>query len=160
MAKISEKSPRFRTKDEICKDLVYILTAELSYGTKFCVVHEITWVWSEFYGKHKGCKYWSINAQKVADNTKGLIHEHIVPRKIIIDHIMNMKTPSEVELFDYLEKNCIGVVVTKEEDKQLNKAGLNRKMPVEWDGQDPWARYKEVGISVLYIENGIGKQIC
>jgi hypothetical protein len=40
------------------------------------------------------------------------------------------------------------VLVTKDEDVRLVKAGLRAKMPDNWDKKDVFARYKVVGIIV------------
>lgn len=152
MARISEKNPRFRSKDTICRDLAQVLNADLSYGTKFAVVSEITWVWSEFDGKHQGCKYWSSTALRSRLPNKHLVHEHIVPKKVIVNSLMNEVGRTPERIYDFLERFCIGVVVTKDEDTALNSAGLRSKMPEDWDGEDPWARYKAVGIQVEKLE--------
>ena len=93
IAKISEKNKRFRTKDQMCKDLSTILNLDLIYGTKFSVVNEVLWVWSEYDGKHKGCKFWSKEAcnlwEKQKPSVKSLIHEHLVPRNILIKLIFS-----------------------------------------------------------------------
>lgn len=150
MAKISEKNDRYRSKETICRDLAIVLGSELSYGTKFAVVSEVTWVWSEFHGKHQGCKHWSEKAKNSGLPNKELIHEHIVPKKVLINTLLNMKNPTPDEIFKYLQDYCIGVVVTKDEDSQLNQAKLKSEMPKSWDGNDPWARYKVVGINVIH----------
>ncbi|MDR9500401.1 MAG: hypothetical protein RI601_01255 [Desulfurivibrionaceae bacterium] len=152
MAKISEKNPRFRAKEAICNDLAQILSTDLSYGTKFAVVSEITWVWSEFDGKHKGCKYWSSKALTSGLPNRELVHEHIVPKRVLISSIINEIENTPDEIHEYLERFCIGVVVTKDEDALLNDAGLRSKMPAHWNGSDPWARYNEVGIRVEKLE--------
>lgn len=153
MAKISVKNPRFRSKETICKDLSCVLSADLSYGTKFAVVSEITWVWSEFDGKHQGCEYWSEKALASGLPNNQLVHEHIVPKKILIDSIMNYVEKSPEAIYKYLDRFCIGAVVTKEEDNLLSENGLKSSMPDPWDG-DPWARYKHVGIIVQHNSSG------
>ena len=35
-------------------------------------------------------------------------------------------------------------LVTKAEDRRLVEAGLRFKMPEDWNGEDPWARYRAV----------------
>nr|CAA6830691.1 MAG: Unknown protein [uncultured Thiotrichaceae bacterium] len=130
-----------------------ILDMDLSYGTRFCVASEILWVWSEFYGKHKGCKYWSEEALRIwptqEPSVKGLVHEHLIPRKVLIHKLFNEVERDQHKIYEFLEKFCIGVVVTKAEDQALNDAGLNSKMPDDWNNQDPWARYTEIGLSVV-----------
>lgn len=149
MARISEKNQRFRTKAQISTDLAFIINAPLTYGTKFAVISEVTWVWSEYYGKYHGCKYWTENALKAKDDLKSLIHEHLVPKKILIKHLINLKSPQSNEIYNFLEKYCIGVVVTKEEDKKINEAGLKSTMPENWDNVDPWSRYEACDISPI-----------
>lgn len=151
MARISEKNPKYRTKEEMCNDLSYILNEKkISFGTKMAVVDNIFWVWSEFYGKIKGCKNWSVEAKKAYESDKSikLIHEHIVPRKVIRDKLFNLENVNSTEIMKVLNSYCIGVVVTKEEDNRLNSIGLRSKMPINWDGKDPWARYVAAAIEI------------
>ena len=147
MARISPKNVRFRSKDIICRDLAHILSdPNLHDGTKLAVVDQIFWVWTEFEGKHKGCEFWSeaaINSKLVG---KGLIHEHIVPRKIVRELLLDFDSPTPDAIRSLLDRFCIGVVVTQEEDERLNSLGLRSKMPEDWDGSDPWARHKAAGI--------------
>lgn len=130
-----------------------ILDMDLSYGTKFCVVSEIIWVWSEFNGKHKGCKYWSEEALRVwsvqKPSVKELVHEHLVPRKVLIHKLFNEVEHEQNKIYEFLDKFCIGIVVTKAEDKALNNAKLNSKMPDDWDNKDPWARYTAINLRVV-----------
>jgi len=112
-------------------------------------VHEILWVWSEFDGKHKGCKFWSEKAHASNLETKHLIHEHLVPRKVITHKLFNDIPHSKQEISDFLSDFCVGVVVTKDEDNMLNMAELKSSMPDDWDNKDAWARYKKVGIKVV-----------
>lgn len=147
MPRIYEKNPGFRTKEIICRDLSIVLSnSELSYAAKFAVVSEVTWVWSEFHGKHRGCPYWSKKALEGDRNPKKLIHEHAIPKKMLIGWLMNMKSPSPEDINSLLSKYCIGVVVTKPEDQALNAAGLRSEMPDDWNKKNPWARYEAVGI--------------
>lgn len=130
-----------------------ILDMDLSYGTQFCVASEILWVWSEFYGKHIGCKYWSKEALRIwqtqKPSVKGLVHEHLIPRKVLIHKLFNEVERDQHKIYEFLEKFCVGVVVTKAEDQALNDAGLNSKIPDNWDNKDPWTRYTEIGLSVI-----------
>jgi hypothetical protein len=92
-------------------------------------------VWTEFYGKYLGCKYWSEEALKFKDKLKPnpLIHEHLVPKKILIDFLMNKENRSPKEINNFLKKLCVGVVITKSEDQKINDVGLRSKMPDGWD---------------------------
>ena len=166
MARIPPTNPKFRTKQTICKDVARVLNNKLSYGTKFAVVNQINWVWTEFHGKYRGCPYWSLAALQQFEATgklKGLKHEHVVPKKIINEMIFKLEghaTPKAV--WDIYNTYLIGVVVTAEEDKRLSKCH-NHTMPTTFgdpkapDGCDPWGRYKLCNIPVTYMRHAIQK---
>ena len=149
MGRISEKSPLYRTKPEILEDIAFVLACDnLRFGTKFAVVDQIIWVWSEFDGKHKGCRYWSEKAIATGSKREGLVHEHVVPRKIIRAKLFALRKPNIASVKRILNSLCIGVVVTKEEDDRLRQLKLHASMPDDWDHKDIWARYRKAGISV------------
>lgn len=110
------------------------------------------WVWSEFNGKHQGCKFWSEKALSSGLQNKHLIHEHLVPRKVLMNKLFSEVIPDKQNIFEFLDTYCVGVVVTKDEDNMLNKIGLRSEMPSDWDNKDPWARYKKVAIKVVDTE--------
>lgn len=153
MARISTSNDRYRSHETICRDVSQVLRADLSYGTKYAVVSEVTWVWSEFNGKLKGCRYWTESALAASPDTS-LVHEHVVPKSVIISRLFELSEPSPGDVKNVLEKLCIGVVVTKEEDLRLNALGLRSAMPTNWCGSDPWARYQLAGIAVVDLAAG------
>ena len=142
-----------RTKEEMCVDVYNVLISELHCATKHAVFADVIWKWSLFDGKYKGCKYWSKDAYaayKVSGDWRGFIHEHVVPKKLIIEHLMSHKNPSQESVKHILEDYCIAVVVTVDQDKKLNKLGLRSKMPEGFNISDnPWARYDEAGIKKI-----------
>lgn len=131
----------------MCIDVAKVLASDLLYGTKQSVIDHVLWVWSEFDGKKKGCLYWSKNAKRAKDG-EPLIHEHVVPRKIIRDKLFSIKNPTKIKVRNILKTYCIGVVVTKTEDKKLTTEGLKSKMPEDWEGKDIWARYSKSKIKL------------
>lgn len=149
MARISEKNIRFRTKEEICRDVAFVLrTSKLHKGTKYAVVDQALWVWTEFDGKYKGCKYWSEKAVAAGSGRRRLIHEHLVPRKLVRDKLFRLRKPTQAAVHRILRKWCVGVVVTQAEDRRLKQRRLNSKMPQKWNRRDRWARYKAAGIDI------------
>lgn len=153
MARISDKNARYRSKAELVRDLAFVLNSDLKYGTKYAVLHEITWVWTEFFGKHKGCP-WRSKASLEVEKYADLIHEHVIPRKIIISHLIGyVGELTEAYVDEYLETHCIGVLVTKEEDQRLRDAKLGSAMPDDWDGVNVWARYQAVSIIPLRVDS-------
>lgn len=112
--------------------------------------------------KNKGCPYWSANAfQKLKKgNCSGLRHEHIVPRKIFVeamlDYFKEVRTkiaaganPEEImnqafnEIAPLMKNNLIGCVVTTDEAGLLDgkipgkKGAFQEEMPDEaYDSSD------------------------
>jgi len=73
--------------------------------------------------------------------------EHAVPITVLYDVFMAANTHA---LMDAVLRAYNVAVVTREEDRRLRMAGLSRSMPVGWQwGDDPYARWHAVGISVV-----------
>ena len=106
-----------------------------------------------------GQRYWTKDAmEKYKKNNKeekdyrivdGLIHEHAVPRNIIKQKIIDNLESTDLyddecinKVFNIIRDLSKSVVITKDEDKKLNKAGRRQKMPENWDGKDWKARYR------------------
>jgi hypothetical protein len=156
VARISPNSPRYRTKQQLAEDVASVLNSKLQYGTKFAVLKEVTWVWTESSGKFIGCPYWSAAAVrqfKRDHSRKRLVHEHVVPKKVVIDMLFGAANPTADSVRAILDKFLIGVVVTKKEDLRLN-VEFGKSMPDEFDDErsnafrDPWLRYRRCGIQV------------
>lgn len=138
-----------RSKDDMARDLSSILALPLCHKTKVDVINSFLWGWSELFGKYGGCRH-SVKAAEHADKhgQKDLVHDHSVPRKVVTDMILGTTKPTAEQLLAILEEYCEGVIITKDEDAALNKAGLRSTMPKDWNGTDPDARYIAVGIAI------------
>lgn len=148
--RISNKSVRFRSKNQIAGDIAIVLNADLTWGTKCAVLADAIWTWSEFEGKFDGCLHWTPGAWKSRDDKKRLTHEHVVPKVIIIDYLSQLQGhASRDKILKVMNAWCIGVVVLRSEDKLLTKAGVRSRMPPGWTGTSPWARYELVGLEVV-----------
>ena len=142
---------RFRTRDQLASDASLALASEMSIGSKYALLDNICWVWSEFDGKIDGCRWWSRDAVDLRSDHKQLRYEHAVPRRVIIRHLLSLSVPDGTMIASTLRDWCFGVVVTKTEDKKLSSAGLQSRMPADWDYQDVWARYTAVSIEVVDV---------
>ena len=75
---------------------------------------EMSW----YRNKHYGQRYWSKKAlelfikNKGATRNVGLVHEHAVPKSLLIEEINNCKTELEIEKI--LNVFCKAVIVTKD----------------------------------------------
>lgn len=147
MAKVPDSNSKYLSKGVICRDVAEILSSPtLHFRTKYAVLKNVAWAWSEFQGKYDGCPYWSEAALACERTKRKLIHEHAVPKSVLIKMLFEIKNPTPKSVEDILSRYCVAVVVTKDEDRLLSKAGLRSKMPADWDGSDLWARYRKVGI--------------
>lgn len=102
------------------------------------------WKWTTRRGKYFGCRYWSERAleQLKESGDSGLRHEHVIPRAELARLLdaQLVRAVSAADLAVWLDRMCIGCVLTEEEDDRLG-GPLTSRMPDGWDGGDSWARY-------------------
>lgn len=91
----------------------------------------------------------STAAMGITDRSE-LIVEHAVPRQVIVNELLAMNNPTRIKVRNLLRKYWRVILVTREEDRLLNGkgVGLRYAMTPDWDGKDPWARYRAVGIKL------------
>lgn len=154
MPRIANKNPRFRTKVELCRDIAFVLNSPVKYGTKYAVLVDATWTWTEFEGKYVGCEHWSEAAWKIQGQQNLLVHEHVMPKSLVIQRLLDLSpNATEDSVNQLLTAYCKGAVITREEDARLNGHGLRAKMPHDWDEKDVWARYKFAGIVLRIVDS-------
>ena len=85
-------------------------------------------------------------------NFLNLRFEHVVPISLINERVLEREdvTPQKIE--EIVLKLSVLSVITLHEHEKLKAAGLNQKMPVDWDGEDLFARYRTVGIKWIANE--------
>ena len=81
------------------------------------------------------------------DSTQKTTADHAVPNKVMIERIVQKSSKGE-DIRTIIDSFCEIVVLTKDEDVALNKAGLRSCMPSDWNGKDRYARYRAVGIAI------------
>lgn len=107
------------------------------------------------YWRHRTLKQHSFQKKRIlrskAARNKSLsecVGEHVVPRMVIVNRLMEMKMPTTPAVIKLL-KNLYHVrLVTYKEHKRLTELGLRYKMPPDWNGVDVFARYAVAGIAV------------
>lgn len=163
MARIAEKNPKYRTKAQMISDAVLVLSSDLSYAARHSVLAEIFWHWTEFDGKYNGCRFWTPNAiaelkSNPLPESKKYRHEHVVPKRVLIQLIFGLPSPTASHIEGLLSSLNFGVVVTKEEDARLGSR-YKSSMPAEFDDpksssyRNPWLRYERCGLQVLDTHN-------
>lgn len=98
--------------------------------------------------KSQSAQFRSMSAvgMEIGDGT--LVYDHSVPFNYLQKELLALAKPTAKTVGEVLNRFGTIALITKEEDDQLNSYGLNRKMPDDWDGIDPFARYKAVGTSL------------
>lgn len=106
-------------------------------------------------------KYPNLNLTSItpAQRTKvpKLKFEHVIPLKVVAQNIFDVVTAAVNNNSSAIEeiKNILDQTkvawITKDEDQELNDAGLKAKMPGDNpnDMRDPLARYNAVGIKLI-----------
>lgn len=169
-----------RTKEDMFSDVVNTLNSNLTPKAKYDILDAVFSDWTEFYGKHEGCKFWSKkaigeyrekknnnpnfkakdNGKVETDKNKHFVHEHIVPKISIMRMFLSEQDPNEFFVYEKLVNNLIGAVILKEEDTKINKQ-YRSTLPNEfYDENDPlnkrrtnpWWRYIKNNIDIVLCE--------
>jgi hypothetical protein len=85
-----------------------------------------------------------------------LIIDHTVPIKVIRDKLFCKDRKHEYSCRDnlkqFLERFVRHGVLTAEENARLDLLGMNSKMPADWNGVDPYARYQVAKLQQQVID--------
>lgn len=78
-----------------------------------------------------------------------LAYDHAVPFALLQAELLALSpaTPEAVERV--LREHGTRVLITRSEHDRLAALGLAHRMPADWDGADPLARYKAAGIDLV-----------
>jgi len=88
---------------------------------------------------------------------QNLRHEHMVPISVVCDMLVQESYPTEEFIAQVLRTNGLRATIHREEDSELNRKGLGKRMPASyWTAgspyfKDPLARYKEAGLYELLV---------
>ncbi len=157
--RFKKSDKRFRTREQIASDVATILKADLTYGTKWSVIDNAMWSWTEFDGKFVGCPNWTqmailryVEFGGKRGWKKHLRHEHVVPRSIVSQLVVGLQEPIPSSVYDLFSRFVIGCIVDRTEDAVLNK--YRSSMPAEFDDpthadyKNPWLRYERCQIAI------------
>jgi hypothetical protein len=141
--------------------MTYVLKdPSLSYGTKYAVLENAAWTWTEFNGKYHGCAYWTERAYaerplvSKKEVSKHFRHEHAVPKGAVAKMLLDLKSPTEEQVKKICDEFLVAVVVTLSENTDLNRS-YGRTMPPEFFDpnsdkfHDKFLRYKVNEITVI-----------
>ncbi|WP_336662612.1 hypothetical protein [Leucobacter sp. USHLN154] len=102
-------------------------------------------------GKYPTAYPWSAPARelflrspKKVGRVGGLVIEHALPKRELLQLVSErMSTATAADMVQLLQAGCRAVVVTKEEDLQLTRAGFGH---LRTNTEDLWSRYRETGL--------------
>lgn len=88
-------------------------------------------------------------SEAVKENpSQRVVREHTVPFRVLRDKLMDVEDVDFETVTKILSQFHVVTKITYEEDQRLKEKGLNLEMPKDWDGDNPFARYESVGISI------------
>jgi hypothetical protein len=119
-------------------------------GYRSTVREAIHFVWARRLGsKAKSAKYRSRDAVGRKSGRREIIYDHAIPYRYELKALMDLTEVTPETVRAVLEKYDACVIITADDDARLAAAHLGSKMPDDWDGIDPLARYKAVGIEIV-----------
>lgn len=96
-------------------------------------------------GKHGVAQAHSVASETATD----VVYDHSVPFNFLQTELLTLENPNAERVLAVLKRHGRVAIITKDENKRLNAAKLQSKMPSDWDQVDPLARYKAVGIEMV-----------
>jgi len=99
--------------------------------------------------KEKVARYRSRGSVGLKFGTDKLRLDHAIPFKYQLEELLQLSELTPEAVREVLLRYDTLVLITKEENGQLNASGLGDTMPGSWDRRDPFARYKAVGIELV-----------
>jgi len=104
-------------------------------------------------GKYPCAYPWSAQAREVyfqspekAGRTRQLVIEHVLPKRELFQRLAaEISTLTPTGMQQLLHESCLAAVITKEEDRVLDNAGMNHVRP---DENDVWSRYRSAGLDL------------
>ena len=123
--------------------------------------------------RYNGVRFWSKEAIRVQEEkdkgiktTEKLIHEHSIPQSRIEEEIydillLDISEKCKIEKVYEILGLCCAAVITKGEDRMLEKAGLRSNFPETRDRTTPLylsdqlLRYSHVGIEIIDMAESV-----
>ncbi len=98
--------------------------------------------------KYESSTYKSAASVAATKGPRSLVYDHSIPFNYTLERLIGLPDVNQQTVRACLSECLITCTITKEEDERLNRAGLRHKMPDDWDGVNPLARYQAVNIQI------------
>ncbi len=99
--------------------------------------------------KDRVARYRSTASIGVKRGEGRLVFDHAIPFKYLEAELLGLGKVTPETVRPLLLKYEICVLITKDDNEQLNQHGLKNRMPPGWDGVDSLARYAAAGIELV-----------
>jgi hypothetical protein len=110
----------------------------------------IHFLWERRLGtKSQSAQFRSVKSQGINFGTDEIRYDHAIPFSFIQQKLLTAEHLTISDLKEILQRFIVVCIITKEEDQLLNSMGLTRKMPENWDGKNPLARYEAAKIELV-----------
>lgn len=105
----------------------------------------------EKHGRSKegSAKYRSQSSVGHTFGKREVVYDHAVPFRYVQEALLNLDVVDSQAVRNVLARWVVAAIITRDEDRALSAAGLGRRMPDGWDGENPLARYEQVGIEIV-----------
>jgi len=110
----------------------------------------VHYLWERRAGtKIQAAEFRSNNSVGLSFGKRELVYDHAIPFSYLQNELLGLKNITKTTVRNKLNKFGTICLITKDEDETLSKAGLGRRMPENWDGEDRLARYRAVKIKTV-----------
>jgi len=80
-----------------------------------------------------------------------LMVDHAVPISFLVKMLFDDSAKADSDYIGgFLRRYYRLGVITSDENIRITRMGLSNRMPEDWDGCDPFARYRKVGIPAIF----------
>ena len=109
----------------------------------------VHFLWERRSGsKRSAVGFVSVKAATLRPGAGGLIYDHAFPFRYLQEALLGLDPVSSETVAEVLSRYGVIALITREEDDLLSASGYRQRMPADWNGVDPLARYKAVGIEL------------
>lgn len=130
-------------------------TMPINAATKFAIRTVLREAINKSNAEYKGnvnrrnCRYISLAAeQKLAlEPNAPMVADHAIPVSVSLREFDGLERLCTDTVVSLVAKYAVMVLITREEDGCLRRAGLVKSMPPDWDGDELLARYRHIGVA-------------
>lgn len=98
--------------------------------------------------RERAARYRSVSSRGLTFGSNKIVYDHAVPLKLVHAELMGLTEPDIATVRKILDRMLCACIVTVDENRAINQAGLGREMPTGWDGRNLLARYEAVKIAI------------